>query len=214
MSQLLEIESAFLSSSEVKDALKLNEVKRVQRSINNAHKSKFNHTTRLANLIGQAVIWFDSEEGKEKLREEGIEWSKEEFGKKTFGYQKSFFYKLIKVSNLDPRILEAFNTKCDEIGTDANRSIAGLLEFSRDIDLDSIEVSEDATEEEIAQAEQEVIESTEVEQERTNYLFVMTYKNPQGSNLSVRIDDAGNVSGNNLEEIANAIQFLQQSINQ
>lgn len=213
MSQLLEIESAFLSSSEVKDALKLNEVKRVQRSINNAHKSKFNHTTKLANLIGQAVIWFDSEEGKEKLREEGIEWSKEEFGKKTFGYQKSFFYKLIKVSNLDPRILEAFNTKCDEIGTDANRSIAGLLEFSRDIDLDSIEVSEDATEEEIAQAEQEVIESTEVEQERTNYLFVMTYKNPQGNNLSVRIDDAGNVSGNNLEEIANAIQFLQNSIN-
>jgi hypothetical protein len=213
MSQLLEIESAFLSSSEVKDALKLNEVKRVQRSINNAHKSKFNHTTKLANLIGQAVKWFDSEEGKEKLREEGIEWSKEEFGKKTFGYQKSFFYKLVKVSNLDPRILEAFNTKCDEIGTDANRSIAGLLEFSRDIDLDSIEVSEDATEEEIAQAEQEVIESTEVEQERTNYLFVMTYKNPQGNNLSVRIDDAGNVSGNNLEEIANAIQFLQNSIN-
>jgi hypothetical protein len=213
MSQLLEIESAFLSSSEVKDALKLNEVKRVQRSINNAHKSKFNHTTKLANLIGQAVKWFDSEEGKEKLREEGIEWSKEEFGKKTFGYQKSFFYKLVKVSNLDPRILEAFNTKCDEIGTDANRSIAGLLEFSRDIDLDSIEVSEDATEEEIAQAEQEVIESTEVEQERTNYLFVMTYKNPQGNNLSVRVDDAGNVSGNNLEEIANAIQFLQNSIN-
>jgi len=61
MSQLLEIESAFLSSSEVKDALKLNEVKRVQRSINNAHKSKFNHTTKLANLIGQAVKWFDSE---------------------------------------------------------------------------------------------------------------------------------------------------------
>jgi len=213
MSQLLEIESAFLSSSEVKDALKLNEVKRVQRSINNAHKSKFNHTTKLANLIGQAVKWFDSEEGKEKLREEGIEWSKEEFGKKTFGYQKSFFYKLVKVSNLDPRILEAFNTKCDEIGTDANRSIAGLLEFSRTIDLDSLEHSEDATEEEIAQAEQEVIESTEVEQERTNYLFVMTYKNPQGNNLSVRIDDAGNVSGNNLEEIANAIQFLQNSIN-
>tara|TARA_S200002703_G_scaffold143510_1_gene136589 strand:- start:1905 stop:2402 length:498 start_codon:yes stop_codon:yes gene_type:complete len=165
-------------------------------------------------LIGNAVRWFESEEGQEKMREEGIEWNKAEFGQKTFGYQKSFFYKLVKVANLDERILDAFNQKCDEIGTDANRSIAGLLEFSRDIDLDSIEVSEDATEEEIAQAEQEVIESTEVEQERTNYLFVMTYKNPQGNNLSVRIDDSGNVSGNNLEEIANAIQFLQQSINQ
>ncbi len=214
MSQLLAIESAFLSNTEVKAMLKLNEVKRVQRSINNAHKSKFNHTTKLASLIGEAVTWFESEEGKDKLREEGIEWSKAEFGKKVFGYQKSFFYKLVKVSNLDQRIVDAFNSKCDEIGTDANRSIAGLLEFSRDVDLDSLEHSEDATEEEIAQAEQEVIESTEVEQERTNYLFVMTYKNPQGNNLSIRIDDAGNVSGNNLEEIANAIQFLQNSINQ
>lgn len=213
MSQLLAIESAFLSNTEIKNALKLNEVKRVQRSINNAHKSKFNHTTKLANLIGDAVKWFDSEDGKEKLREEGIEWSKAEFGQKVFGYQKSFFYKLVKVSNLDQRIVDAFNTKCDEIGTDANRSIAGLLEFSRNIDLDSIEVSEDATEEEIAQAEQEVIESTDVEQERTNYVFVMTFKNPQGSNLSIRIDDQNNVSGNNLEEIANAIQFLQNAIN-
>jgi hypothetical protein len=214
MSQLLAIESAFLSNTEIKDALKLNEVKRVQRSINNAHKSKFNHTTKLASLIGEAVAWFDSQEGKDKLREEGIEWSKAEFGQKVFGYQKSFFYKLVKVSSLDQRIVDAFNSKCDEIGTDANRSIAGLLEFSRNIDLDAIEVSEGATEEEIAQAEQEVIESTEVEQDRTNYLFVMTYKNPQGSNLSIRIDDQNNVSGNNLEEIANAIQFLQNAINQ
>ena len=88
-----------------------------------------------------------------------------------------------------------------------------MLEFSRDINLDAIEVSENATEEEIAQAEQEVIESTSVEQERANYLFVMSYKNPQGSNLSLRIDDQGNLSGNNLEEIANAIQFLQNHIN-
>jgi len=120
----------------------------------------------------------------------------------------------VKSANLDPRILEAFNTKCDEIGTDANRSIAGLLEFSRDIDLDSIEISENATEEEVAQVQQEAIDSTDVVQERTNYLFVMTYKNPQGNNLSIRIDDSGNVSGNNLEEVANAIQFLQNSINQ
>jgi hypothetical protein len=89
-----------------------------------------------------------------------------------------------------------------------------LLEFSRTIDLTAIEVSEDATEEEIAEAEAEVIAEASVEQDRVNYQFVMTYKNPNGTNLSIRIDDQGNVSGNNLEEIANAIQFLQNSINQ
>lgn len=210
---LLTIEQNFLNLPQVKDALNLTEVKRTQRNINNAHKSKFNHTMKLTALIKSAVAWFESEEGKDALREEGIEWNKEDFGKKVFGYQKSFFYKLIKVSNLDERIVEAFNRKCDEIGTDANRSIAGLLEFSRDIDLDNLEVSEDATEEEITEAENEAIESASVEQERTNYLFVMTYKNPDGNNLSIRIDEDGNVSGNNLEEVANAITFLQNAIN-
>ena len=89
-----------------------------------------------------------------------------------------------------------------------------MLEFSRTIDLTAIEVSEDATEEEIAEAEAEVNAEASVEQERVNYQFVMTYKNPNGTNLSIRIYDQGNVSGNNLEEIANAIQFLQNSINQ
>jgi len=210
---LLTIEQNFLNLPRVKDALNLTEVKRTQRNINNAHKSNFNHTMKLTALIKSAVEWFESEDGKDALREEGIEWNKEDFGKKVFGYQKSFFYKLIKVSNLDERIVDAFNRKCDEIGTDANRSIAGLLEFSRDIDLDNLEVSEDATEEEITEAENEAIESASVEQERTNYLFVMTYKNPDGNNLSIRIDEDGNVSGNNLEEVANAITFLQNAIN-
>jgi hypothetical protein len=213
MSELLSIETAFLNLPNVKESLQLTEIKKVQKSINNAHKSKFNHTLKLSALIGNAVKWFSSEEGKAVLSDEGIEWSKEDFGKKVFGYQKSFFYKLLKVDALDERILTAFNTKCDEIGDDANRSIAGLLEFSRSIDLDSLEHSEDATEEEIAEAEAELIEEASVAQERVNYLFVLSYKNPNGNNLSVRIDDQGNVSGNNLEEIANAIEFLKNAIN-
>lgn len=211
--ELLTIEREFLAMPNVKEALNLNEVKRAQRNINNAHKSKFNHTMTLSALVKKAVNWFESEEGQDALREEGISWNKEQFGNKVFGYQKSFFYKLIKVGNLDERIVDAFNRKCDEIGTDANRSIAGLLDFSRSVNLDAVEVSEDATEEEVQEAQQEAIDSASVEQERTNYLFVMTYKNPDGNNLSIRIDEQGNVSGNNFEEVANAITFLQNAIN-
>ena len=211
--ELLTIEREFLALPTIKNALNLTEVKRAQRSINNAHKSKFNHTMTLSGLVKDAVAWFESTAGQAILEMEGISWNKEQFGNKVFGYQKSFFYKLIKVGNLDERIVDAFNAKCDEIGTDANRSIAGLLDFSRTIDLDNLEVSEDATEEEIEEAQNEAIESASVEQDRTNYLFVMTFKNPDGNNLSVRIDEAGNVSGNNLEEIANAITFLQSAIN-
>jgi len=211
--ELLTIEREFLAMPTIKNALNLSEVKRAQRNINNAHKSKFNHTMTLSALVKKAVDWFESTAGQAILEIEGITWNKEQFGQKVFGYQKSFFYKLIKVGNLDERIIEAYNTKCDEIGTDANRSIAGLLEFSRDINLDAVEVSEDATEEEVQEAQQEAIDSASVEQERANYLFVMTFKNPDGQNLSVRVDDAGNVSGNNLDEIPNAIEFLKNALN-
>lgn len=208
---LLAIEQNFLSIPQVKESLRLTELKRIQRNINNAHKSKFNHTMKLTEVIKTSLLWFTSEEGKNTLREEGIEWNKEQFGKKVFGYQKSFFYKLIKVSELDERIIEAYNRKCDELGTDANRSIANLLEFSRDIDLDNLEVSEGATEEEITEAQNEVIESTEVApRETVNYVMVMTYKNPNGSNLSLRVDENANINGSNLEELRNAIAFLQE----
>lgn len=208
---LLAIEQNFLRIPQVKESLRLTELKRIQRNINNAHKSKFNHTMKLTEVIKTSITWFTSEEGKNTLREEGIEWNKEQFGQKVFGYQKSFFYKLIKVSELDERIIEAYNRKCDELGTDANRSIANLLEFSRDINLDNLEVSEDATEEEITEAQNEVIESTEVTpRETVNYVMVMTYKNPNGSNLSLRVDENANINGSNLDELRNAIEFLQQ----
>ncbi|MCP3700094.1 MAG: hypothetical protein GY920_16305, partial [Aliivibrio sp.] len=76
---LLTIEQNFLNLPTVKDALNLTEVKRTQKNINNAHKSKFNHTMKLTSLIKSAVEWFESEQGKDALREEGIEWNKEDF---------------------------------------------------------------------------------------------------------------------------------------
>ena len=203
MSNLLSIESAFLNLPQVKQAINLNEIKRAKRNVANAQKRKFEHTMSMAGLVKQAVEWFDSAEGKEVFREEGIQWSKADFGLKVFGWQKSYFYKVIKVANLDPRILEAFNTMCDNAGEQANRSLAGLLEFSRDIDLDSLEHSEDATEEEINEAvEQAIEEATEqaTQRERVETLITLSFRNPNGDNVAWRIDANGQVHTRNTAE--------------
>jgi len=203
MSNLLSIESAFLNLPQVKQAINLNEIKRAKRNVANAQKRKFEHTMSMAGLVKQAVEWFDSAEGKEVFREEGIQWSKADFGLKVFGWQKSYFYKVIKVANLDPRILEAFNTTCDRLGEQANRSLAGLLEFSRDIDLDSLEHSEDATEEEISEAvEQAIEEATEqaTQRERVETLITLSFRNPNGDNVAWRIDANGQVHTRNTAE--------------
>lgn len=200
MSNLLSIETAFLNLPQVKAQLNLTDIKRIQRSIKNAQKSKFGHTMKMSKLVNEAVTFFESTEGKELFAEEGIEWSKKDFGLKVFGWQKSFFYKVIKAGKLDQRIVDAFNEMCDANGEDAQRSIAGLLEFSRNIDLDSLEHNEDATEEQIAEAEQEAItEAVENTTERVETIITLSFKNPNGDNVAWRIDANGEVFTRNTQ---------------
>ena len=194
MSNLLSIESAFLNLPQVKAQLNLTDIKRIQRNIKNAQKSKFGHTMKMSKLVNEAVTFFESTEGKELFAEEGIQWSKKDFGLKVFGWQKSFFYKVIKAGQLDQRIVDAFNTMCDANGEDAQRSIAGLLEFSRNIDLDSLEHSEDATEEQIAEAEAEAItEAVENTTERVETIITLSFRNPNGDNVAWIMNANGEV---------------------
>lgn len=214
MNNLLAIEQNFLNLPQVSEAINLTEIKRAKRNVDNAQKRKFDYTISMAVLVKKAVEWFDSEEGKTILADEGIEWTKADFGLKVFGWQKSYFYKVVKVGNLDTRIVDAFVRKCDADGDQSQRSLAGLLEFSRNIDLDNLEISEDATEEEIAEAEEraiaEAVESTEA---RIETIFTLAFKNPEG-NVAVRIDENLNVTTRNSnEEIRMAIAFLMSQIN-
>ena len=212
MSNLLSIESAFLSQSEIKNALNLNDIKRIQRQITNAHKSKFGHTLTMAKLVVKAEEWFTSEDGKFKMQDAGLSWSKEEFGQKVCGWQKSFFYKVLKAGKLSEQIVDAFNTKCDEAdaqGKDVDRSLAGLLKFAQDFnDVETI-INEETGEEEISE---EAIESAEV-QERVETIFTMSMKNPEGRNIAVRINANGElITRNDASEIAQAIAFLQSAM--
>ena len=212
MSNLLSIETAFLSQSEIKNALNLNDIKRIQKQITNAHKSKFGHTLSMAKLVVKAEEWFNSEDGKFKMQDAGLSWSKEEFGQKVFGWQKSFFYKVLKAGKLSDQIVDAFTTKCDEAdaqGKDVDRSLAGLLKFAQDFsDVETI-INEETGEEEISE---EAIESAEV-QERIETIFTMSMKNPEGRNVAVRINANGElITRNDASEIAQAIEFLKSAM--
>tara|TARA_R110000803_G_scaffold56959_3_gene114655 strand:+ start:4268 stop:4930 length:663 start_codon:yes stop_codon:yes gene_type:complete len=210
MNELLTIESAFLQLSAVKDALNLRDIKRVQRSITNAHKSKFGHTMKMAVLVKNAVEFYESEEGIELFAEEGIQWSKEELGNKVFGWQKSFFYKVIKAGKIDQRIIDAFNIKCDAIGDDSARSLALLLTFAKTINLNELGLPADASEEEVLEAEAEAIESAEVETPTAvPTILTLSFKNPNGNNVAVRITADGDyITTNNSAEIRLAISVL------
>ena len=211
MSTLLSIEESFLSQSDIKSALNLNDIKRIQKQITNAHKSKFGHTLTMAKLVVGAESWFTSEEGQMRMANEGLSWTKEEFGQRVFGWQHSFFYKVLKAGKLSDQIINAFTTKCDEAdaqGKDVDRSLAGLLKFAQDFSEVETIINEETGEEE----EIEGLEEAEVE-ERVETIFTMSMKNATGRNVAVRVDANGAViTRNDASEIAQAIAFLQAAM--
>lgn len=210
MSNLLSIESAFLNLPQVKQALNLQEIRAVQRTITNAKKKKFEQTLALSKLVTQAVAWFQSEEGKRACAEEGISWSNEEIGLKVFGWQKSFFYKVVKAGKLQTEVIETFKTKCDEAeaqGQEPNRSLEGLLKFAKQVETGSQEGGQGE------ESEGGEGESNEPQIEtRVETILTFTYKSESG-NVSVRIDAEGNVkTTNSPEQIREAIAVLNFSL--
>ena len=202
MSNLLTIETAFLNNTAVKQALNLTEIRAIQRTLTNGQKKKFEQTLALSKLVINTVNWFSSEEGKQTCINEGISWTNEEIGNKIFGWQKSFFYKVLKAGKLDDEVISNFKTKCDEVeaeGMDTNRSLEGLLKFAKVMETVNSVGGNDEGEQGNASAEVEVIVPT---------IFSLTYKREQG-NISVRIDVNGKVkTTNTADELREAIQFL------
>lgn len=209
MSNLLSIEQAFLSLPQVKQALNLQEIRAVQRTIVNAKKKKFEQTLTLSKLVGSVVQWFGSEEGQRLCAEEGITWTNEQIGLKVFGWQKSFFYKVVKASKLKEEVVDTFKAKCDEAeaqGEEPNRSLEGLLKFAKQVENGAQGGGTDE------QSEGEG-EGAQVET-REQTILTLTYKTEAG-NVSVKISNRRGIkTTNSVEEIQAAINFLQSIINQ
>ena len=210
MTNLLSIEASFLNLPQVKQGLQLNEVRTLQRGITNAKKKKFEQSLQLSKVVLQAFEWFQGKEAQALCNEEGITWTNEAFAQKLFGWQKSYFHKVIKAAKLEAAIVETFKVKCDELEANngrPNRSIEGLLKFAKASQQTSEDSDGGSEESEGGQSEN----SVEVEN-RAQTIFTLTFKAVMG-NISVRIDESGAVKTTNTRaEISAAIDFLRQSV--
>lgn len=206
---LLPIESAVLSKSNVKTALSLSEVKRIQSTLSNGAKARLSKSLELATLVTRGAEWFSSEEGKRTFAEAGVTWSKEEFFLKTYGFQKSYAYKLTRAAVIPVETVYAFNVACDESereGKGSDRSIAGLLKFAKQSTEGGGGEGEEGGEGEQAPTLQTV--------------FTMAFKKSvfedTAKNVSVRIETGGGQTEvkttNTREEIEFAIAFLRAAL--
>lgn len=208
MTNLLNIEASFLNMPEVKQGLNLLEIKRLNATLSNGQKKKFATTLSLSAVVLKAFDWYSSEAGKALMSNEGISWTAEDFANKVFGWQKSYFYKVVKAGKLAPEVVESFNAKCDEIeagGEEPNRTLEGLLKFAKAIGENNGEGGENNGEGGEGEGEGE---GAEVEV-RVPTILTFTFKPENDKNVAVRIDANGNLKTTNTnEEIFNAVQIL------
>lgn len=207
MSNLLSIEADFLRNEFVESALNLRAIRTLQRSLSNGQKKKFAQTLELSKKVLHVAEWFASEEGKQSTADAGIYWNNETIGLKLFGWQKSYFYKVLKAGKLDDSIIDDFNRLCDDAereGQEPNRTLEGLLKFTRSGGNEATETGGGATEED-EEGEETTERAIEV---RVPTIFTMTYKGGE-KNVSVRVDENSEVATtNSREEILRAIEFL------
>jgi hypothetical protein len=205
---LLPIESAMLSLPNVKNALSLTEVKRIQSTLSNGAKSRLAKTLELATLVSRGSEWFASQQGQSAFAQAGVTWSKEEFFLKTYGFQQSFAYKLLRASALEQEVVENFNASCDEqerAGKPSDRSLAGLLKFAKSQPTEG----GGGDGEEGGEGQPSV--------ERSQTIFTLSFKRSvledTAKNVSVRVDMSGEpTTTNTREEIEIAIAFLRAAL--
>jgi hypothetical protein len=203
--QLLTIETAFLSNENVKANLQLANVRTIQRQIENGQKKKFEQSLTLSTLVANGFAWFKSSEGKTLRKEEGLEWTSEDFALKVYGWQKSFFHKMVKAGGLATEVVDTFKAKCEELeqqGEKPVRTIEGLLKFAKQV--------EETPEGEGGEGEGEGGEGAQVET-REKVILTLSLKGEQFGmgNVSARVMSNGDLkTTNTIGEIHQAIAIL------
>ena len=188
MSNLLAIESHFLTTANAIEGLKLRELRRLATADMNATKKRFETSLQLSQIVAEGFEWYKSTSGKATMANEGITWTTEEFALKVYGYQKSYFYKLVKAGGVETVKVEEYKEF-----EPTNRTIEGLLKFIKSGGKG---------------AEGEGGEEGEETTARPTTVLTFTYKTDSG-NVSVRVDSNGVVKTTNTnDQIREAIQQL------
>lgn len=192
MPNLLTIEANFLRLPEVATALRLAEVRQIQRTITNAKKKKFEQSLALSGHVKSAFEWFKSPEGQARFREEGITWTAEDFGQKVFGWQKSFFYKMVKVASVPAEVVERYSEIADERGEDSQRSVEELLKYASAVDNG---------------------ESPVESASRPAVVLSLSFNHPDGK-ITLKVNEAGEVKVTGAESLRAVQDVINQFLNQ
>ena len=150
---LASVVSGMLALAQNKKALALTAIKSLTAKVNDAEKQRFMNSLELAQMLAQTKPQFEDfcKAVINKLKDSGTPAKdlpkKDELIKLVYGFQKSFYYKLIKVGELPKNVVNKFIDKCDEAekdGKDFARSIEALNTWAKNFETHKGEADADA----------------------------------------------------------------------
>ena len=210
---VLPIEANFLTRTDVRANARLNEIYECSEDLRTSEGVKYSISLRMGAHLTKSNEWFKSNEAKELMAEEGIEWSKKEFVEKSTGISYTWFCKLVKAAKWDEVIRDAYRSYNEE--HNGTLSIEGLNKFASSVNLDELLEAngEDELEDAIINA---VLLEQETEAAEVNAapetIFTISFKCESG-NVAARIDELGNlITTNSDAQIIDAIAFLRSKL--
>lgn len=102
------------------------EAKKLTTSVSDLGAKRLAATLSLAKIVSDGLDWFNLPETKEQLKALEIKMNVDEFVQQTYGFQKSFAYKLKRASDIPAELVEEYLASDIE-----ERSLSSLLGFAK-----------------------------------------------------------------------------------
>lgn len=106
--------------------VKSNEAKKLTTSVSDLGAKRLSATLSLAKIVSDGLDWFNLPETKEQLKALEIKMNVDEFVQQTYGFQKSFAYKLKRAAEIPAELVEEYLASDIE-----ERSLSSLLGFAK-----------------------------------------------------------------------------------
>tara|TARA_R110002012_G_scaffold258867_1_gene439968 strand:- start:2775 stop:3392 length:618 start_codon:yes stop_codon:yes gene_type:complete len=120
--------------------------------LQDSEKKTFDKQIKLAHKMYHTFEYFKSDECKQQMDYTGIVMTTEEFYKGVFGYNKSFFYDMIKVGKMredSADTITKYKRECTKLESQddktAPRSIKNLLKYAKAVETDGDEAEVEST---------------------------------------------------------------------
>lgn len=188
-------------------ALKLTQVNTIIKAIETSDAKRFENSLTLAGLIADGNKWLKDAEGQNWLK--STKMAMDEFIQKTYGFQKSFYYKLLKTANVPADVVKEFTTQTAKLKAEklsAPLSIEALLKYHAEAKL---ETTKDSDGDGDGDGENEAPEV----KAKAKAVLTFTFKLDGFEPVSLRIDDNGEFKTSaSAENIAVALDYLRQAV--